>query len=787
MNAQRIYLDQTPFARDAGQNWQQQGLWPAHWIALPDAQTPLVAAYKLQWHQAAPATVPVHVSADERYELYFDGALIGRGPERGVPDHWFFESYQLQVEAGAHLLVARVWSQGAGSHALGGRSAGAPFAQESVAHGFLLCPDDAALAPLLATGQAPWQARIIEGIAWVAPLCNWGTGDGVTMDGRLYSWDFQQGAGEWGAVARTERAGRAGAQREAGGLHALVPASLPPMLEAQRSGFRVRHVSATPAPTTEIPVRQSDSLPDEVAAWQKLTDGEAAVTVPAHSQRRVIVDLENYFCARPSLTLSGGRDALVRVHWAEALYDDLDKWSKGNRDQIEGKHFTATYNRQDGVGDRFISDGGNSRRFETLWWQSGRYLEIYVATGDEPLTLDRFALIETRYPLEMESHFASSDAGLAQITPLLLRSLQMCAHEAYMDCPYYEQLMYAGDTRLQILATYAVSPDTRLPRKALRMFDLSRLNNGLTQSRTPSRVPQVIPPFSLWWVAMVHDFALWRDDPEFVVSLLPGVRAVCDYFAGLIGPDGLLSTPDGWNYVDWVPAWTSGCAPGAQHEISGVLCFHAALTFGLASELEKWHGEAELSQLQGRRARELFGASETAFWDEARGLYADDLAHQHWSQHAQCLAILSGLSAPARRERAGRGLLEAPDLAPTTIYFSHYLFEALGELGHIEALLERLAPWQELVQNGLKTTIEMPEPTRSDCHAWGAHPLFHFFATLAGIRPQAPGFARVKVAPQPGNLQWLSATLPHPRGEISVQCSQGKTQVKVPDGVEIVE
>src|SRR6201995_5293651 len=50
----------------------------------------------------------------------------------------------------------------------------------------------------------------------------------------------------------------------------------------------------------------------------------------------------------------------------------------------------------------------------------------------------------------------------------------MCSHETYMDCPYYEQLMYVGDTRLQVLTTFATSRDDRLPRKALEVFDFSR-------------------------------------------------------------------------------------------------------------------------------------------------------------------------------------------------------------------------------------------------------------------------------------------------------------------------
>ncbi len=67
------------------------------------------------------------------------------------------------------------------------------------------------------------------------------------------------------------------------------------------------------------------------------------------------------FSAYPSLVLSDGRGASVRLYWAEALFESLTPapgaWfpAKGNRGVVEGRHFL-------GVGDTFIHDGKPDRR-----------------------------------------------------------------------------------------------------------------------------------------------------------------------------------------------------------------------------------------------------------------------------------------------------------------------------------------------------------------------------------------------------------------------------------------
>jgi hypothetical protein len=774
----RVLIEETPFARQQ-RDWDgsYSTLWPASWVSCPDAgPPPFVTAYRLCFGLTEAATARAHVTADERYELFLNGVRIGRGPERGGERHWFFETYDLPLEAGPHLLVARVWSLGSL----------APVAQASVRPGFLLAAEQP-FTELLSTGTAAWETKRLTGYEFVPPGVAWGTGAKVAVNAAgTFPWDFHLGAGDGWRPVQQDLFGRgADGANHHGREHLLRPAVLPAMLEVPRTIGRIRHVAAAPGlDLQDVPIRAADHLAGEQAAWQQLLVGGGSVTMPSGTVRRVLIDLDDYFCAYPELVVRGGAGAVIRVHWAESLYERLDgrrlhHSPKGNRDAVEGKFFA-------GVGDTFLPDGGDRCQFETLWWSAGRYVEVVVRTANEPLVLERLGWRETRYPLEPECTFTCGDLRLEKLFSRCLRTLQTCAHETYLDCPYYEQLMYVGDTRLQALTTYALIRDDRLPRKALLLFDASRGPDGRTRSQYPSRTAQFIPPFSLWWIGMVHDHALWRDDAAFVRARLPGVRAVLDYFLGRLNGHGLLAAPDGWNFVDWVPGWEKGVPPDGVEGVSGILNAQLALALGEAARLESGFGRPALGAWYHGRARALTGRIMRAFWDRQRALFADDLAHRRFSEHMQALALLGPLRAATRRSLV-RGLANATGLARASIYFSHYLLEAYRRLGDARGVFDRLQEWFDLEALGFKTLREEPEPSRSDCHAWGAHPLHHAFATVLGIRPAAFGFRTVHVQPLLGPLREVRGTLPHPRGEITVEL-QGDGErltgsVSLPPGV----
>src|SRR5258708_9943773 len=183
-------------------------------------------------------------------------------------------------------------------------------------------------------------------------------------------------------------------------------------------------------------------------------------------------------------------------------------------------------------------------------WRTWRYLDLDITTGNQPLTLESLIANFSAYPFEERAKLETSDPDLDKIWEISWRTARLDAHETYMDTPYYEQLQYAGDTRIQALISYTVAGDDRLARQAIAAFDQSRSSDGLTRSRYPSALPQTIPPFSLLWIGILHDYWLYRPNPEPIRTALPGSRAVLEWFTAHQQPDGLLQNLPWWTFID---------------------------------------------------------------------------------------------------------------------------------------------------------------------------------------------------------------------------------------------
>jgi hypothetical protein len=319
-----------------------------------------------------------------------------------------------------------------------------------------------------------------------------------------------------------------------------------------------------------------------------------------------------------------------------------------------------------------------------------------------------------------------------------------------------------------------------LARQAIQAFNDSRIADGITRSRYPSSVTQIIPTFSLLWVGMVHDFWQYRADEEFVKEQIAGTRTVMDWFLARQRPDGLLGTISWWPFVDWGKDFGFGVPP--QDETGGssiiTLQFIEALRYGF--ELESAFGDSARAERYRQAEKRAVSAIRLSCWNEANGLIADTPSQKHYSQHANILGIWLDVIPRERQKNVLNKVLSAsdqgftssgvvPEMTKATYYFRFYLARALEHAGLGERYLDLLRPWREMVSLGLTTWAEQPEPSRSDSHAWSAHPNFDFLTVVAGIRPKGPGYSAVTIDPHLGPLHHVIAAVPIHKGLVEVK------------------
>jgi len=766
----------TPASTPIFEKGDDRKAWPIRWISVPaPTRKSYLIAYRLVFELGASACMRIHVSADQRYRLFADGKRVGEGPERGDLFNWYYQSYELDLAVGKHCLVALVWTLEMAPGIV-------PGAQISFDHGFVLAADSP-FTEMVSTGLADWKYKEVEGIVFRSSgLIGAGELSGATIrvDGERYPWGVECGSGEGWYPVRTKYAARARVGNDNWGLldsPLLKPGGLPTEENSVHVMSRIRFAGRLPDEGNRLFVsddlRLSAIERSLTASWSR---GEA-VRVPPHSNWWVLLDLEDYYCGYPEMTVSGGGGAEFDVLWAETLFQDpKDGRTKGHRDEIEGKTFA-------GRGDSFlVPQGAEESFFTSLWWSCGRYVAILFRTREEALTVYPPAFRESRYPLEATAEIRLFDDAFDPAWKLMWRAVQMCAHETYIDCPYYEQMNYAADTRIQILVTYVVSGDARLARRCIELFASSILPSGMTSARYPADLPQIIPQFSLFWVAMLHDYAMWQNDPKFVRSLLPRVRFLLDTFFENVGEDGLLDLPDGWNWVDW--AWRSR---KARTEFSTVNQLQLVYVLRLAAELERWVGREDMAIHYQRLLEKLWDCAVERFWVPSRGLFAVSEKCDEFGEHEQCFAVLSGMVDEEKRFAIKRGLAQTPNLHRATFYFRHYLFETYAALGLQSKITEAMPLWRKMVDQGLCTTIEREEQDRSDCHGWSSHPLYHAAVSIAGIQPAKFGFGEVLIAPAIGVVPRISVSIKRPQGTISVDWGPMETgtrlSISVPKGL----
>lgn len=728
----------------------QREQWPAAWITHPEAPARdygVLFFRRVLVLSQVPESFPVHVSADERYRLFVNGVEAASGPARGDLVNWRYETADLApvLRSGTNVLAAQVWKVGEA----------APWAQVSSRLGFILQGAEAASQAV--NSSAGWkvlQTRAsrpepvsLERRDWIP------AGYGEHLDGTQFPWGWERECfndQDWAKARVIEHGCPRGMRDGSSDMGWLVP----------------RRIPALEQKTERIPrLARSSGVPTDGGFLQ----GNQPLTIPPHSQAELLLDQTHLTVGFPELVVSGGQGTEVRLTYAEALVDEGNR--KGNRDELAGRKMV-------GLSDVFLPDGGKARLFRPLGLRTWRYLQLNIRTGDAPLVIEDIRGLFTAYPFQENAAFESSDPALKLIWNTGWRTARLCAGETFFDCPYYEQLQYIGDTRVEALITLMVSGDDRLMRNAIQDFFDSSAPDGLTASRYPSRQLQVIPPYSLFWIAMLHDHWMHRGDAAFLRPMLGRVDSILRWYEVRLAKDSLFGPMEWWNFTDWTKGWANGEPPGAAQGESAIIALQFVYNAQRAAELFEALGDPDRAAHWRKVAGGVKKAVNRLCWDEKRELFADTLEKKSYSQHANILAVLTDTCGRSHRASIMEKVLDDATLSQCTLYFRFYLHRALKRAGLGERYSAQLKPWQDMLAVGLTTFAETPEPTRSDCHGWSATPNYDFLELICGVGPASPGFKTVRIEPALGQLQWAAARIPHPKGMIRVRVDRCG-----PDGV----
>lgn len=742
------------FSQDIAAEYMQK-IWTAKWISVPKSNQTAYGVYLFRKQfelKESPTSFRIFVSADNRYKLFVNNKLVGVGPVKGDIGHWNYDIINLApfLNQGKNTIAVKVWNEAEARPEFQFSVKTALVIQGSSTETQIIntnnswkCVQDNSYEPLLVSDYMYDSTKINVRGYYVA-----GAGEKVDMNLHIKGWeDSHFNDDEWKnaqIVAQAMPQNTIGL--DAGNSWRLIPSILPQMELTPQRFEKLRKAEG---------ITISNNFPKE----------KNTITIPANTVTTLILDQTFLTNAYPTVLFSSGKDTKISLTYAEAFYVKNKHGSeeKGNRNDIEGKFMV-------GRKDIILSDGSQNQSFATLAYRTFRYLELKIETKDSPLKLEDIYSTFTGYPFQQKAKLNTDNTEINQILSLGWRTARLCAMDTYMDCPYYEQLQYIGDTRIQAMVTLYNTGDDRLVKNALNLMDNSRKPEGITASRYPSVNQQIIPTFSLWYIGMLHDYMMYGADSTFIQNKLGGTRQIINYFEGFRDKDGSLKNLPNWFFVDWVKKWNRGMPPIGKDGSSALLDLQLLLAYKYAADLEKNKGMMAFSNLYEKQAKALSVIIKKKYWDESRKLFADTPEKNIFSQHTNALAILAGVVSEAETPALGLKLLKDKTLTEGSIYFKYYIHQSLTKAGLGNDYSNWLSIWLKNIELGMTTLGEDSEveATRSDCHAWGASPNIEFFRIVLGIESTSPNFKNVKIEPHLGKFQNISGEMPHPQGMISV-------------------
>lgn len=380
---------------------------------------------------------------------------------------------------------------------------------------------------------------------------------------------------------------------------------------------------------------------------------------------------------------------------------------------------------------RYIAKQGNNHFLFPFQRLGLRYIQVMFFGQNG--AVHAVGLRPTTYPLTYLD-IPVKDGLHRMIWKIARKTLELCMHEHYEDCPWREQSLYAMDSRVQILCGYYAFGEYDFPRETLRLMAHSLREDKMLELCPPGRVPVNIPSFTAVFVREVLEYIQYSKDTAFASEMLPVLTEIVQGFESHRKKYGLLpQLKDEWNFYEWRTG-LDGAVPADGSRYDCLLNAFVSDAFRCYSEICRIAGNG-LADEYDRLHKAMNQTIHHMFWRGEAGGYATYL-DEDCATHELTQAMLLYVGAVPQEHRvAVAELIKSKTLIPCSLSMTIYAYDALLQtdptnydyvINDIESI------WEKMLRSNTDTFWETEKGSDdfnnagSLCHGWSAVPIYIF-------------------------------------------------------------
>ena len=383
------------------------------------------------------------------------------------------------------------------------------------------------------------------------------------------------------------------------------------------------------------------------------------------------------------------------------------------------------------------------------------------------------------------SSFTCSDGRVNQIYEMCKYSTIANTFNGDYANSERERMMYEADCHIQQMCHYAID----------REFSTARYSteNLIYHATWPTE-----------WIS--HSvFMAWADylytgNTELIEKYYNDLKAKT--LIGLETPEGLISsrtglqtksflasihyTGDMLHDIDDWPDADQGIYPSGETDnyerkdyntVVNAFYYRSLLLMAKMASATNHPDDAAFFQAKAEKVKKVFNDD---FFDKTSKIYIDGIGSRHAAIQANLFPLAFGL-VPDEYKNSVVNYIKSKWMA-CGVYAANYLMEGLYDADQGSYALQLMTNdsdrgWLNMIRVGATMTTEAWDlkydpQDMSWSHAWSASPAHIIPRKIMGIQPAEPGYGKIIIKPQPGDLKWAKMKLPTIRGNILVDVAQ---------------